>query len=85
MQVRVSAARPLCFVVRAAVRFCSDNLFLAPPAQKEFGNYGFKGRVQPAGAFAFYKCKVACAKMNKMHLTATTKTPEIQKWSVSDH
>lgn len=84
MQVSVFAARPLCFAVRAAVHFCSDNFFLAPSAQKEFGNYGFKGRVQPAGAFAFYKCKVACPKMHKMHLIATTKTPKIQKWSVSD-
>lgn len=67
------------------VHFCSDNFFLALSAQKIIGNYRFKDRVQRAGAFAFYKCKVACPKINKMHLITTAKkTPKIQKQSVSD-
>lgn len=67
------------------VRFCSANLFLARSAQKILGNYGFKDRVQLAGAFVFHKCEVACPKINKMHLMTTNNSSsnKIQKQSVA--
>lgn len=78
-QVSALGSRLRCLALRAALRFCSDNSFLALSAQKIFGSSRLEDRVQPAGAFTFDKSEVACLKIQKMN-SITKNTPKPPKY-----